>query len=144
MIRSIFHDTVVSYQIAKNADNESLTGAGVDMKGKKGVCFIACAIKGEILDFSIKAQQDTDSAYGTAADLLGTSVTFSTEVAVDAVVVLEIIDPLERYIRPVITVPDAAAPTATACIAIAYGGQYKPESAPTFGELHLAPAEGTA
>lgn len=144
MIKSIYHDTVVSFQCAKNADNESLTGAGVDMQGKKGVVFIVAALQGEAADFTIKAQQDSDSAYGTAADLEGTSVAFSTGSSADAVAVLEIVDPLERYVRPVIAVPDLSAAKAVACIAIAYGGQYKPETAPTYGEHHVAPAEGTA
>lgn len=144
MLRTIYHDAVVSVQVMKNADNETLTGVGVDMLGYDGVCFIASALKGEALDFAIKAQQAAVSDYSDAADLAGTSVTFSTTVGADAVAVLEIHNPLERYVRPIVTVPNATAATATSCIAIKYRGKTRPESAPTYGELHVGPAEGTA
>lgn len=144
MIRSIYHDTVVSVQVMKAADNEALNGVGVDMQGYDGVAFIASALKGEALDFSIKAQQAAESDYSDAADLAGTATTFSTTVGADAVAVLEIRSPGERYVRPVVTVPNATAATPTSVIAIKYRGQYLPETAPTAGEYHVAPAEGTA
>lgn len=143
-IKTGYHDLEISYQVSKNADNESLTGAGVDMLGREGVIFIATALQGEAADFAIKAQQDTDSAYGTAADLAGTSLTFSTDTTVDAVAVLEIRNPLERYVRPVITVPDLTSATPVACVALVYGKKERPVTAPTYGEIHIAPAEGTA
>lgn len=139
-----FYDADISYQVSKNADNETLTGAGVDMKGKRSVLFIATALQGEALDFAIKAASAAASDYSDAADLAGTSVTFSTDTSVDAIGVLEIKDPPERYVRPVITVPDAAAATAVACIALVFGEKYPPVTAPTYGEHHVSPAEGTA
>ena len=144
MIRSIYHDVSVSFQCAKNADNEALTGAGVDMLGARAVAFVVLAIQGEAADFSIKAQQDSASDYSGAADLAGTALTFSTDTAVDAIGVLEIVNPGERYVRPVITVPDLTSATVTACIALVYGNQEKPVTAPTYGEIHVSPAEGTA
>lgn len=141
-LHSILHDAVVSIQALKAADDEALTGAGVDMQGKKGVAFLVMALKGEALAFSIKAQQDSASDFGTAADLAGTAVAFSTAIGTDAMTILEIKDPQERYVRPVITVPDAAAATPVACFAVVYGGDVLPES--NSGELHIGPSEGTA
>lgn len=142
--RTFYHDTDISYQISKNADNESLTGAGVDMQGKEAVCFIATALQGETANFSIKAQQAAASDYSDAADLAGTALTFSTGASTDAIAVLEIVNPGERYVRPIITVPDLTAAKCVACIALVRGKQYRPVTAPTYGEIHLAPAEGTA
>lgn len=143
---NVLYDTVVSIQTYKSADNEALTGAGVDMKGFRGVAFIVGAAGGE--DFStwaIKAQQDTDSAFGTAADLLGTSKTFSTVASpsTDGIAVLEIVEPTERYVRPVITVPNVSTAKIAFCIAIKYGAEELPVSG-NVGELHVSPAEGTA
>lgn len=140
---SIVKNGVVSIQTLKAADDEALNGSGVDMKGHKAVTFIAFALKGEALDFTLKAQQDSASNFATAADLAGTSVAFSTTVGADGVVALEVVEPGERYVRPVLTVPDAAAATPAGVVAILHGGQYLPETN-TGAEVHVAPAEGTA
>lgn len=143
---NILKDTVVSIQTYKAADNETLTGSGVDMKGYRGVAFIVGAGGGEDFStWSVKAQQDTDSAYGTAADLLGTATAFATVASpsTDGVAILEIVEPKERYVRPVITVPNVSTAKVTFCIAIRYGGSALPTSNAT-GELHVSPAEGTA
>lgn len=139
---SVYHDIKVVPQVIKAADNETLNGAGVDTAGYEGVAFVAYALKGEALDFSIKAQQAAVSDYSDAADLLGTAKTFSTTVGADAHAVLDIYRPEERYVRPVITVPNATAATPTAVIALLYGGRVHPES--NTGEFHPSPAEGTA
>ncbi|HEU4328068.1 MAG TPA: hypothetical protein VFS21_33335 [Roseiflexaceae bacterium] len=126
----------------KAADNESLTGTTLDMQGYEGVAFIATALKGEALDFSIKAQQGAASNMSDAADLASTATTFSTTVGADATTVLEVYRPQERYVRCVVTVPNATAATPTAVIAIRYGARVLPIS--NTGELHLSPSEGTA
>lgn len=143
---SILYDTVVSIQVYKSADNESLTGTGVDMKGYRGVAFIVGAAGGE--DFStwaIKAQQDSASGFGTAADLAGSSKTFSTVASpsTDGLAILEIVEPTERYVRPIITVPNVSTAKVTFCLAIRYGAEELPVSG-NVGELHVSPAEGTA
>lgn len=139
---SILKDAKLSIQALKNADNETLTGTGVDMTGFNSVAFVVGALKGEALDFAIKAQQDTDAAYGTAADLVGTSITVPTTIGDDGLAVLEIHEPRERYVRPIITVPNANAATATFCLAIQFNGIDHPQT--NSGELHVSPAEGTA
>lgn len=142
MMRSIFYDGKVSIQALKAADDETLNGATLDMKGFDKVTFIAGALKGEALDFSIKAQQGAASNLSDAADLEGTSVTFSPTVGADALTVLELVNPQERYVRAVITVPDAAAATPTFCVAIQHKASTRPQS--NDGEQHIAPDEGTA
>jgi len=146
MLMSMLEDTVVSIQVYKAADNETLTGSGVDMKGYRRVAFIVGAAGGE--DFStwaIKAQQDVSSAFGSAADLLGTAKTFSTGASpsTDGVAVLQIVEPTERYVRPIITVPNVSTAKVTFCVAIRFGAKELPVSG-NVGELHVSPAEGTA
>jgi hypothetical protein len=142
MLKSIYHDTRVAVMSLKaDADNETLTGAGVDMQGYEGVAFILVAGQGEVASWSIKAQQDSDAAFGTAADMEGTATTVATAVATDAIGVLDIYQPQERYVRPIVTVPNITAVPA-AVIAI----KYQPREMPctNVGEFHQSPDEGTA
>lgn len=143
---SIYKDSVVSIQTYKGtADNESLTGAGVDMKGFRAVAFIVGAAGGETFStWSIKAQQDSDSGFGTAADLVGTATAFATaDTPTDGLAILEIVEPKERYVRPIITVPNVSTAKNVFCIAIKYGAEVLPTTNAT-GEQHVSPAEGTA
>jgi len=135
-------DALISVEALKAADNETLTGAGVDMAGFDSVCFHVCALKGEALDFSIKAQQAAESDFSDAADLEGTSVAFSTTVEADGQAMLDIHRPSERYVRALVTVPDATNPTLTSCIAIRYNAR-EPATNDN-AELHVTPDEGTA
>lgn len=141
-MKSILRDAVISIQALKSADNETLTGTGVDMQGFKSVIFIVGALKGEALSFTLKAASAAASDYSDAADLAGTSQTFTTAVGTDGLASLEIHEPPERYVRPVVGVPNATAATPTFCIAIKFNPDLKPQS--NTGELHVAPAEGTA
>jgi hypothetical protein len=139
---SILKNTKISIQSLKAADNETLTGAGVDMLGFDSVCFIPVALKGEALSFSIKAQQAAVSDYSDAADLLGTSVAFTTAIGTDGLSGLEIHTPNERYVRPLVVVPNATAATPTAVLAIQFNAKEIPQT--NAGEVHISPAEGTA
>jgi len=139
---SILKDTTIAIEALKAADNETLTGTGVDMQGYDAVAFVVGALQAEALNFTIKAQQDSDPAFGTAADLLGTSVAFATGIATDGLTTLEIVQPNERYVRPIIAVPNANAATPTFCISIRLKAKDVPKA--NDGELHLSPAEGTA
>lgn len=142
LLHSIYHDVKLAIEVMKdNADNETLTGAGVDMLGYEGVAFVLQAEEGEIASLSMKAQQDTDVAFGTAADLLGTATACATTVAARGLAVLDIYQPKERYVRPIVTVPDWTA-KAVSVLSIRYGGRIRPET--NTGEFHQSPAEGTA
>ena len=132
-------------QALKSADNETLTGSGVDMLGYESVIFYVGALYGEALTFSMKVQQDSDSAFGTAADLLGTANAFTTGACTgdNGLSMVDIHQPQERYVRPVITVPNAQSAKPTFCLAI----QYNPKNLPVTNldyEVHVSPAEGTA
>lgn len=142
LFKNMFESTKFVPQVLKAADNETLVGQGVDMSGYEGVAFYAYALKGEALDFAMKAQQDTDAAWGTVADLKDTSVAFSTTIAADASTMLDIYRPTEQYVRPSVAVPNASAATPVAVMAVLYGGRVQPES--NAGELHTSPDEGTA
>lgn len=135
-------DCLITIEALKVGDNEALTGAGVDMLGFTGVAFLVGALEGEALAFSIKAQQDIVSTFANAADIVGTATAFSTTIAAKGLATLEIHEPRERYVRPVVTVPNALVATPTFCIAIRYGPKYSPVT--NAGEFHLNPAEGTA
>lgn len=142
MFQSIFKDSKISISTLKAADNETLTGAILDMTGYDSVAFIAFALKGEALDFSIKAQQGDASNLSDYADLAGTAVAFSTTIPADGLTTLEIHQPSDQYVRPVVTVPNATAATPTGVIAIQFNAKEIPIT--NAGELHVSPAEGTA
>lgn len=133
---------LVTIEALKDADNEALTGAGVDMAGFDSVAFVVGALEGEALNFSIKAQSAAVSDFSDAADLTGTATAFSTTVGAKGLAMLEIRQPAERYVRAVVTVPNATAATPTFCVAIRYNARTLPQS--NSGELHTTPAEGTA
>lgn len=144
MLKSIFTDLQPDAQLLDtDADNETLYGSGVDMAGYQSVAFFAIAGKGEVGTFTLKAQQDTASNFGTAADLAGTAKTFATATATNGFGFIEVKNPQERYVRPALVVPNLGAAKSVAIFAIRYGGQYRPE-ANSDGELNVAPAEGTA
>jgi len=143
-IQDFFSDTQPDIQkVDLDADNETLYGAGVDMQGYSGVAFFLTVSKGEAANFTLKAQQDTASGFGTAADLAGTAKTVAIATATDGFGFIDIKNPQERYVRPAIVCPNVGTARAISCISIRYGKQYLPETN-SDGELHVAPAEGTA
>ena len=124
------------------AGTSSVNGATIDMAGFDGVLFVI-KFGTAAANNTIKAQQDTDSGMGTAADLAGTSVGVG---ASDEIVWLDIYRPQERYLRMV-----AARGTSTTIewgMAIQYGPRVQPVdntiAGTIFGELHISPVEGTA
>jgi len=141
---SFLNNTEVSIQaLDGSADNEALTGAGVDMQGFDSVAFVTGCLFGEELDLSMKAQQDVTAAFATAADIKDSAVAFTTDVYTSGLATLEIHNPQERYVRPIITVPNADAAKAVFCIAILFNANKHPVGA-NDGELLVSPAEGTA
>jgi len=128
----------------KTADNETLTGAVIDTAGYEGVLFVAVALKGEAADYIMKAQQDTVVGMGTAADLIGSAVTFNTTIGADGIGVLDIFHPAERYVRAVVTVPNITTPVPCSVVAILYGPIKAPVTQVADSERHIYPSEGTA
>ena len=127
------------------AGTADINGTILDMSGYEGVLMLVrmgTITSGAVT--SIKAQQDTDSAGGTMADLLGTSQTIA-DTDDDEIFVIDLFRPQERYVRLVV---DRG--TQNAVVASAEYIQYGPKAAPvtqptgTNGETHVSPAEGTA
>lgn len=143
MITSVFEEVLIEDVALQTEDNDTITTDEVDMQGFEGVAFVVTAQEGQTLaGWSIKAQQDTVTGMGSAADLEGTAVAFSSAAASRVTRVLDIKQPQERFVRAVITVPNLNAETIVSCLAIKYGAAVKPVG--NSGELHQAPDEGTA
>lgn len=144
---SLLKNTKISIGALKyNADNESLSGAPVDMTGFDSVAFIAFANSGEAFaTHTIKGQMDDDTGFTDASTLASTAVTFSTTTAASGhgLTTLEIHHPSKRYVRPVQTVPNFSTARAVGCIAIQFNAKDLPYSA-NAGELHISPAAGAA
>jgi hypothetical protein len=126
-----------------DADNETLYGSGVDMNDYESVCFFATVQKGEAATFTLKVQQDTVSNFASAADLTGTAKSIVIATSTDGFGFVEVKNPQERYVRPALVCPNVGTAKGVSIIAIRYGARYLPETN-SDGELHVAPAEGTA
>lgn len=143
-LNSIFEDAqpdLLAYKV--DADNETINGTGVDMTGYQGVVFLAVVGKGEAANIDLKVQQDTVSNFAAAADLADTKVTFAIAAGTNGFAFVEVKNPLEQYLRPVLVVPDLTTARPAAVISIRYGKSAKPETNAD-GEKHQNPAEGTA
>lgn len=133
---------IIKVQDHTAAGTSAVTSDTVDTSGYDGVMFITSfgtAAAGNTL----KAQQDTDSAMGTAADLAGTSVSSGTS---DEDVWIDIYRPRERYVR--VVAARGTSSTLESIWAVLYGAAAKPVSnvisGTIIGEAHVSPAEGTA
>jgi hypothetical protein len=152
-MKSVFHDCKVTVLSAEVADAASVTFRGVDMAaddGYEGVAFVFGVVDGSVVaDFVPSVQQDTASNFATAADLAGSANTFASITGVKTVVT-DIFRPTERYVRPVLVVPNTAATCVVCCTAIQYKGRSAPATQDSTttgswtGEFHSSPAEGTA
>ena len=137
---------MLGYQAAGTTD--TLTSGYVDMSGFESVTFIAIlgAITGSGTA-TLKAQSATDSAFSDAADLESTGIAASSPSNNNQVLILEIVKPQERYVRPAI-VRATANSVVEAVIAIQSNPDYKPTTHDTTTvktpEVHVSPAEGTA
>lgn len=123
------------------------SGATLDMQGYEGVLMVvqfAAVATGAVV--SIKAQQDTASGMGTAADLAGTSITVADDDD-NQIFVLDVYRPQERYVRVVVD-NDATNASAQSAVYYQYGATDLPVSNNVTDavttETHISPAEGTA
>lgn len=126
------------------ADRE---GDEFDMQGWDGVLMIVTfAAIHDSATLSIKAQQDTVTGMGTAADLYGTEQTVSGT-SDDQIFIIDLYKPLERYVRLYVD-KDTSNTVAESAIYIGYSGRVSPfdndADAATNYELHVSPIEGTA
>jgi hypothetical protein len=113
----------------------------VDMANWDGVVFLA-SIGTAAADNGVNAQQDTDAAGGTMADLEGTKILSD---ATQTDFVLDLYRPKERYVR--LAVLRCTSTTIEAVWAIQYRGRSMPvdnDTTAQAAEVHASPAEGTA
>lgn len=119
----------------------AVTSDEVDMEGFEGVVFVGSIATVNAANFA-KAQQDTATGMGSAADLEGTKVVPGDD---GDSFMIDIYRPRERFLRVVID--RGGTNTATGDIyAIQYGARKAPVShgATIDSEVHVSPAEGTA
>jgi hypothetical protein len=119
-------------------------GAILDMAGYDGVLMVfefGVITTGAVT--SIKAQQDTASGMGTAADLEGTAQTIA-DADDGKVFYIDLYQPRERYVRGVILNATQPALAALTYYQYCHNGPLVTQPTGTAGELFAAPAEGTA
>lgn len=136
-------DRVVTRAGAGTGD---VNGTAVDMQGYQAVTFIAFlgAITATGVP-SLRAQQGDQSDGSDATDLAGTKVTGDDQDS-DKILVLEVTDPIDRYVRPVVG-RDTANVVVDAVVAIRHRARKAPTSqgSDVAGiESHAGPSEGTA
>ena len=122
-------------------------GATLDMAGYEGVMMIAkFATIATSAVTTIKAQQDTDSAGGTMADLAGTSQSVAADDD-NQIFIIDLYRPRERYVRLVVG-KDGTNAVAEDAIYIQYGAKTAPVINTVTDKVtleeHLSPAEGSA
>lgn len=125
------------------ASTDAVTSDIVDTAGYQGVVFFTSFGTANATN-SIKVQQNTANQTTGMADLAGTSVASGTS---DEDVIVEIHQPLERYLQVVAT--RGASSTLESIWACLYGADTSRYAANSVtgtqvAEMHVSPAEGTA
>ena len=126
------------------AGTADINGVTLDMQGAEGVLMeitFGAITAGAVT--SIKAQQDTASGMGTAADLAGTAQTVADD-ADEKTFYIDLYRPVERYVRLVVDRGTQNAVVASATY-FQYGLRKTPAThgSNVSGELHISPSEGT-
>ena len=134
----------VGYKV--DGDDETINGDEVDTLGYGGCTFYAYFAQGEVMaGCAMKIQQDTATGMGSAADLLGSSVTGATAVATPCQLMQDIKKPVERFLRAVLTVPNFGTARPVMVFAVLYNAESVPVTqVVTDSEGKVEPAEGTA
>lgn len=128
------------------AGTSTVTSDILDTAGFETVTLLIClgaVVTGGVPN--IKVQQDTDVAGATMADLAGTEQ-LPTDAGDNKIFIVEIVKPIERYLRTVIARATQNA-TVDSIVAILSGAGSRPvTSDATVGgrEVFTSPAEGTA
>lgn len=130
------------------AGQGDVVGSGVDFgtdDGFDGVIFVAeLGVIAATSVTTMKAQQDTDVAFGTAADILGSLVT-AADTDDEKFLVLDIYRPEKQFVRPVVGRATADSEV-DSIIAILYDARKKPtidDATVAASKILLSPAEGT-
>lgn len=140
-------NTIVRSGLDYASGSADRNGAEFDMQGFEGVLMIfkfAAIAAGAVT--SIKAQQDTVTGMGSAADIEGTAQAVAADDD-DQIFVIDLYRPRERFVRGVVD-KDASNATAEVLVYVGYGARKMPTSMALTDEvsyeLHVSPAEGTA
>lgn len=146
-ILNLLKDTKIAKSNATVSGTTTIT-YDVDMAGFDSVLFVTTLGTTNAGNY-LKCGQDTDSAYGTVADLTGTKVTPTG--ANPAAAMLNIHQPTKRYLR--FSVVRGSASTIGEAYVIQYNAKQPlpidnnlgaSGSSVQFVESHVSPAEGTA
>lgn len=130
------------------AGTSVINGTGLDMTGFDGVLFIGSfgALTATQVT-SLKAQQSSDNGSSDAYDdLAGTNVGPMADGDGNKMLLLDILRPRKRYVRPVV-VRGTANAVIDSVVAIQYAAFTEPTTQPTSvsaSEYWVSPAEGTA
>ena len=141
-MQSFTKENKVTVEDATSAGTSAVNSSAYDMAGYENITFLV-KLGTAAANNSIKAQQDTASGMGSAADLEGTS---NASDGTEKLLVVEVVKPRERYVRCVVT--RGTSTTIDSITAI----QSCPRSIPVDNdastnnsvEYHVSPAEGTA
>lgn len=129
---------------AQTAGTGAVTSDIIDMAGFEGVLFLT-RFGTAAANNSVKVQQDSAAAMGSAADLEGTSVVSGADPSNEAIYV-DVYKPQERYVKLYVT--RGTSSTLGEIWAIQYGCRNAPQthavSGTLTGEAHVSPDEGTA
>ena len=122
-------------------------GAEFDMQGFEGVLMVVKF--GDIAGSAtttIKAQQDTATGMGSAADLEGTGISVADDDD-NQIFIIDLYRPQERFVRVVVD-KDASHNTEEMAFYVGYGAHKLPVTQTLADEvtyeLHVSPDEGTA
>lgn len=123
------------------------TGAALDMSGFQEVdIIVSVAAVATGSTYSIKAQSDADSAFGSPQDIAGTAQTIADDDD-GQVFIIHVANPPERYVRVYVD-KDTSNACAESVLYVQYGPNAKPITNNTTDaittESHVWPAVGTA
>ena len=135
------HTKIIKLANAQTAAASDYSSATVvDTAGYEGARFIV-QFGTSAVDNGVKVQQDTDSGFGTGADIEGSKKLLD---ATAKVAIVDIFRPRERYLKPVVL--RGTSSTIDCILVELYGPRVQPttDDASVNSEKHVSPAEGTA
>ncbi len=138
-------NTLISVGAAYSAGTTDVTGATADMADWDGIMVVlalSAIATGAVT--TLKLQQGSASDLSDAADLLGTGSSIA-DTDDDGVVVLDLYQPRERFVRAYLD-KDGSNSVAGTILYIRYRGKEAPvtQGSGVTVERHQSPAEGTA
>ena len=109
MVDRIYEYALIAQDVVPASSDTGRNGTGVDMMGWDGCDFILCV--GDIASsgtLDMKIQKDTVSNFASPTDITSAAITQLGDTDDNAVCVISICEPSERYLRSVVTAATAA------------------------------------